>query len=165
MQKVLWCLVFSITVLLNTNPARGEEAMIEKGKVVKLNYTLTVKGQVVDSSEGREPLEYTQGEQMIIPGLENRLEGMKVGEKKTVIVGPEDAYGTVNKDAIIEVPKTQLGEDMEPQIGMMIQMQTPSGQALTGKIVEVKEDAVVVDFNHPLAGQELTFEVEVVGIN
>ena len=138
--------------------------MIENGKVVKINYTLTVRGEIVDSSEGREPLEYTQGNNMIIPGLESQLQGMKVGEKKTVVVGPEDAYGVVNQESIIEVPKAQLGENVDPQVGMMLQMQTPSGQALAGKIIEVKDEAVLVDFNHPLAGQELTFDVEVVEI-
>jgi len=164
MRKSIGCLIICGMILFHSNPAKAEESMIENGKVVKINYTLTVRGEIVDSSEGREPLEYTQGNNMIIPGLESQLQGMKVGEKKTVVVGPEDAYGVINQESIIEVPKAQLGENVDPQIGMMLQMQTPSGQALAGKIIEVKDEAVLVDFNHPLAGQELTFDVEVVEI-
>ena len=138
--------------------------MISEGKTVKFDYILTVENQVVDSSEGREPLEYNHGQNMIIPGLESQMEGLIVGDKKKIIVGPEDAYGVVNQEAIIEVPIARLGAEAKPQVGMTLQMRTEQGPPVTGKIVEVKETSVIIDFNHPLAGKELQFDIEIVDV-
>ncbi len=151
-------------VIFNTNIVKGADGMIENGKTVKFNYTLTVEGQTVDSSEGKEPLEYVQGEGKIIKGLEAQMEGLKAGDTKDITVGPEDAYGVVDQRAVIEIPKTQLGDQVTPQPGMMLQLTTADGQPLTGTIKEVKDETVVVDFNHPLAGKELQFAVEVVEV-
>lgn len=139
--------------------------MISEGKVVKFNYVLKVNNEVVDSTEGKDPLEYTQGQKMIIPGLESNMEGLSVGDKKTVVVGAEDAYGKFDEAAIVEAPTEQLGEDAKPEIGMMLQATSPAGQPIPGKVIEVKEETVVVDFNHPLAGKELHFDVEIVEVN
>lgn len=139
--------------------------MISDGKIVKIDYTVKVDNQIIDSSKGKDPLEYTHGQNMIIPGLENELKGLKVGDKKTVIVTPKDAYGEVDQKAIIELPRAQLGNEREPQVGMGIQVMDASGKPLIGKIVEIKEATVTVDFNHPLAGKELEFDVEVVAVN
>ncbi|MDP8266250.1 MAG: peptidylprolyl isomerase [Candidatus Aceula meridiana] len=151
-------------LLAATTIAKGADVMIEDGKKVKMEYTLKVNGEIVDSSEGREPLEYTQGQGAIIPGLEKQLVGLKVGDKKTVTVSPEEAYGAVNPDAFAEVPKANMPQEQEPQKGMMLQMQTPDGKTLNGTITEVKDETVVLDFNHPLAGKELLFDIEIVGI-
>jgi FKBP-type peptidyl-prolyl cis-trans isomerase SlyD len=139
--------------------------MIEKGKTVSINYKLTVDGKVVDSSEGKEPLKYVQGEGRIISGLENALEGMQKGDKKEVVVAPEDAYGLVNEQAIVDIPKDNFSSGQETlQPGMNVQAQSQSGMPLNGVVLEVKDDTVKIDFNHPLAGKELSFAVEVVDV-
>jgi len=137
---------------------------IADGSKVKFNYTLYVNGQVADTSEGKTPLEYTQGAGMIIPGLESQLAGLKAGDVKTVIVDAASAYGPVNPEAIVEIPKENLGEEIDPQVGMVLQMQTQDGQALNGMITEIKETTLVMNFNHPLAGQDLTFDVKIVEV-
>ncbi|MCF7875395.1 MAG: peptidylprolyl isomerase [Candidatus Omnitrophica bacterium] len=137
---------------------------IEKGKKVSFDYTLTVDGQVIDSSKEREPLSYVHGEGKIIPGLASELEGMKEGQEKIVKVSPEDAYGKENPEAFKEVPKSSLPKDLEPKAGMMLQMQGPEGQAVPVKVAEVKDEEVVLDLNHPLAGKTLKFDVKVISV-
>ena len=137
--------------------------MIEKGKKVKIHYTLTVDGQVVDSSSGKDPLEYEQGAQTIIPGLQRGLEGKAQGDKTQVTVEAGEAYGEIKAEAVVEIPKEKLGEG-DFKEGMSIQGQSPEGQMFQGLIKEVREANVVVDFNHPLAGKTLTFDVEVVSV-
>lgn len=158
---LLLALIFSLI----SYPAqiKGEDATVQKGSQVSFDYTLTVDGEVIDSSEGRGPLEYTHGSGQIIPGLSKQLEGMKVGEEKEVQVIPEEAYGPVNPEAFQEVLKSQLPPDQEPQVGMLLYASGPQG-AMPVKITEVKEESVVVDFNHPLAGKTLTFKVKIVSI-
>lgn len=141
--------------------AKGDQ-MITSGTRVTMDYTLTVEGNVVDTSEGRGPLEYVQGQGMLIPGLEKELEGLKPGDEKNIQVGPEEAYGMPDPEAVIEVPRQQLSPDQEPQIGMILQTQTPEGQPLQGVIVEVEDQSVLIDFNHPLAGKTLEFDVNIV---
>ena len=138
---------------------------IEKNKVVSIHYTGTLEdGTVFDSSEGREPLEFIFGIGQIIPGLEEGLEGLKVGDKKKVEnITPDKAYGPKLDEAMQEVPKSQLPEDLDVQVGMQLAAQGPQGP-IPVVIAEVKEESVVVDFNHPLAGKTLTFEVEVTAL-
>ena len=156
-------LVLSV-LIFNPAIAKGEEQMISEGKVVQFDYTLTVDGQVVDSTQGKEPLEYTHGQKMIISGLEDELSGMKAGDKKKVVVAAGEAYGQVNQEAILEIPKANLGEGLEPKVGMVLQMSGPQGQKIPGIVREVKDDVLLVDFNHPLAGKDLTFDVEIVAV-
>ncbi len=163
MKKVLCLLAVMGLSLVSVNYVKGED-VITTGKVVSFDYTLTVKGQVVDTSEGKQPLEYTQGQKMIIPGLEKQMEGMKVGDEKTVTIIPEEAYGPVDPKLVVEVAKTNFDPSMAPQVGMVIQMQTPEGQVVPGVVKEIKDTGIMVDFNHPLAGEELTFKVKVVSI-
>ena len=139
--------------------------MIGEGSKVKMHYTLTVAGEFADSSEGKDPLEYTQGQKMIIPGLESQLEGLTTGTEKKVIVMPEDGYGQVNPKLIVEIPTANLGTEITPQLGMVLQMTTPDGQNVPGVITEVKDDTVVINFNHPLAGQVLQFDIKIVEVN
>jgi len=145
--------------------AKGAEVMIEKGKKVSFDYTLTVDGEIVDTSKDRGPLEYTHGNGQIIPGLASQMEGLKAGEEKTIEVGPEDAYGNINPAAFKEVPKTSLPEGFDAQPGAFLQMQGPGGQAVPVRISEVKDNDVVIDLNHPLAGKTLKFDVKIVEIN
>lgn len=143
---------------------KGEDIAIQKGSQVSFDYTLTVDGEVVDSSEGRGPLQYTHGGRQIIPGLSKQLEGMHVGEEKKVEVLPEEAYGRVNPEAIQEVPRSTLPAEIKPEVGMMLQVSNPQGTAPV-RVAELKEDSIVLDFNHPLAGKTLTFQVKIVSIN
>ena len=137
---------------------------IQQGKTVSFDYTLSVDGQVVDSSKDRGPLQYTHGEGRIIPGLSKQLEGMKVGDEKKIVVAPEEAYGQVNPAAFQEIPKSRLPSDADPKVGMTLQAKDQSGKTSIVKISEVKEDAVVLDLNHPLAGKTLNFDVRIVSI-
>jgi len=135
---------------------------IENNSFTKIHYTGKLEdGSVFDSSEGREPLEFVMGIGMIIPGLEKGLVGMNVGDKKTIKINSEEAYGPVHEQAIQEVPKDQFPADLELKEGMQLAAQGPHG-AIPVIIREVKEDVIIVDFNHPLAGKDLTFDVEIV---
>jgi FKBP-type peptidyl-prolyl cis-trans isomerase 2 len=139
-------------------------AVVADGKTVKVNYTLTVDGKVVDSSKGREPLEFKAGAHQMIPGFEKGVMGMKAGEKKSFTVKPEEGYGQVNPKAFQEVPKKKLPADVKPKAGMTLYAQGKEGQPIPVTIKEVKKDVVVMDFNHPLAGKTLNFDVEVVEV-
>jgi FKBP-type peptidyl-prolyl cis-trans isomerase SlyD len=144
-------------------PIKGT-TVVADGKTVKLNYTLTVDGKVVDSSKGRKPLEFTEGAHQLIPGFEKAVMGMKVGQKKSFTVNPEDGYGPVNPKAFREVPKKQLPAGITPKAGMTLYAQGKNGQKVPVTIKKVKKDSVLIDFNHPLAGKTLNFAVEVVEI-
>ncbi|MBD3245852.1 MAG: peptidylprolyl isomerase [Candidatus Omnitrophica bacterium] len=138
--------------------------MVAEGKKVKFNYTLTVEGKVVDTSEGREPLEYVHGEGQIIPGLAEGMQGMEPGESKKIEVAPDQGYGQVREDAYREVQKNTLPEGLEPKAGMMLQAQGPQGQVVPVTVEEVKDETVKLNFNHPLAGKTLHFDVSVVSV-
>jgi FKBP-type peptidyl-prolyl cis-trans isomerase SlyD len=135
-----------------------------RGTVVSFNYILTDdSGAVIDSSEGGAPLQYLHGYDNIIPGLESALEGSECGHKSTVVVEPADGYGEMDDEAIFEVERDKFPEEMDIVPGMQFVGETQNGDVpLT--VVEVKEGAVVVDANHPLAGERLHFDVEVVDV-
>jgi FKBP-type peptidyl-prolyl cis-trans isomerase 2 len=166
-MKIIKTIITIILLLLSATcyaQNKGGNMTVEKGKEVSINYTLKVDGQVVDTSEGRGPLTYTHGQGQIIPGLSKELEGLKVGDKKDVTVKPEDGYGQANPQAIQEVPKSQLPNNITPETGMNLQVSTPEGRTQVVKITDVKDDVVVIDMNHPLAGKTLNFEVEIMSI-
>lgn len=131
--------------------------------VVQMHYTLKDdNGNTIDSSVGKEPLEYIQGLGMIVPGLEKAMVGKSVGDKFEVVVLPAEGYGEYNKGLVSEIPKTAFqGDDV--QVGMTFYAQTPNG-ILPIRILEVKEDKVTVDANHELAGKNLNFAIEVVSV-
>jgi FKBP-type peptidyl-prolyl cis-trans isomerase 2 len=137
----------------------------KKGDTVKVHYhgRLT-DGSTFDSSEGRQPLEFEVGSGMVINGFDNGVIGMTKGEKKTINIPVEDAYGPKQDDLFMEFPKDRFPENMEPEVGMQLNMSNASGQNFPVVIAEVKEDAVILDANHPLAGQELVFDIELVEI-
>lgn len=132
--------------------------------VVSLDYTLRVDGEVVDSSEGGTPIEFLQGHGNIIPGLENALYDMKINEKKQVVISPEDGYGKVDSNAVIEVPKDEFPPTVTLQPGVTLQVQDNEGNVMLAQITNVGDETVTLDFNHPLAGKELHFDVTVVGL-
>lgn len=137
---------------------------VAKNTVVSLNYTLkNNEGEVLDTSEGREPLVYLHGVGALIPGLENVLEGEGEGSKVSTVIKPEDAYGHRKDDLLHKVPKSGFTSDEEMQEGMRVQLETENGPAIA-VISKIEGEEVTLDLNHPLAGMELHFDVEVVGI-
>jgi FKBP-type peptidyl-prolyl cis-trans isomerase 2 len=137
---------------------------ITQGKTVAITYTLTLEnGQVVDSNVDQEPLTYIQGEEQLIFGLEQALEGKQSGETLQVSIPPEEAYGPISTDAYIDVPLEQLPEEGR-QPGAVITAVGPQGQELEGVVTTIQEQTATVDFNHPLAGQMLHFDVTIVSV-
>lgn len=137
--------------------------MIENGKIVAVHYTGKFKtGETFDSSEGRDPLKFQVGSGQIISGFEAAIIGKNVGDKVTVNIQPEDAYGLVREDLIVKVPMEQMPGKVE--VGQSLQAQADNGQAVNVTVTEVNEDHVIIDGNHPLAGQELVFDIEIVEI-
>jgi len=140
-------------------------SQVKANNTVKVHYTgKLADGQIFDTSEGKEPIEFVLGKGQLIPGFEQGLIDMKLNEKKTITIAKEDAYGEVNTSLIQEVDKANLPQDMEPKVGMGLVSKTPDGQEMNLMIVEVKEESVVIDGNHPLAGRDLVFDLEVVDI-
>ncbi|MEJ2689727.1 MAG: peptidylprolyl isomerase [Deltaproteobacteria bacterium] len=137
---------------------------IATGSKVSIEYTLTLgDDQVVDTNVGGQPLQYTQGSSQIIPGLENALLGKEAGDSLTVKVSPEEGYGQVNEEAIIEVQTENLPLEAR-QVGMQVQGQTPDGQKVQAQVVEMRDQTAVLDFNHPLAGKTLHFAVRILDV-
>ncbi|GGW71706.1 peptidyl-prolyl cis-trans isomerase [Winogradskyella epiphytica] len=140
-------------------------SQVKENDTVKVHYTGKLKnGQVFDSSEGREPLEFTLGQGMLIPGFEKAVIDMKVNDKKTVDIPMTEAYGEVREELFHKVEKGQLPEEVKPEVGLGLVSRDAEGNEHQFRIAEVNEDHVIVDGNHPLAGQELTFDLEVVEI-
>lgn len=137
----------------------------QQGDKVRVNYHGKLKsGETFDSSEGREPLEFTVGSGQVIKGFDEGVIGMKPGEKKTVDIPVTDAYGEKNEDMIIEFPKDQFPADMNPEEGQQLMMSDGSGQSFPVLVKEVRETSVLLDANHPLSGQDLIFDIELVEI-
>lgn len=137
--------------------------MIQKGNIVAVNYTgKFTNGDVFDSSEGRDPLKFQVGSGQIIPGFENAILGKNKGDKVTVNIKPDEGYGMVREDLIVKVPMEQMPGDV--QVGQSLQAQSDTGQSVNVTVKEVNEDHVIIDGNHPLAGQELVFDIEVLEI-
>ena len=138
--------------------------MIENGKRVRIHYTLTVNGETVDTSQDNEPLEYRHGAGEILPALERALKGLKTGDREEVFLKAEDAYGPVHQEAILEVLKSSLPEGEEIEVGTLLTARGKTGQPVQGQVIQVLEDKVIVDFNHPLAGKDLFFVVEIIEV-
>lgn len=138
----------------------------KKGDKVKVHYhgRLT-SGETFDKSEGREPLEFEIGSGMVIKGFDDGVTGMVVGDKKTINIPFDEAYGPRNPEMVIEMPKDRFPKDMEIEIGMPLGMSDGQGQQFQVVVAEIKEDVVMLDANHPLAGQDLIFDLELVSID
>jgi len=139
---------------------------VKEGDVVKVHYTgkLTT-GEQFDSSVGREPLEFTVGAGQMIKGFDAAMPGMTMGEKKTINIAPEDAYGPRSEEAIIQFPKENVPADMQLEPGMTLTLSNQMGQPVPVVVVEVKQEIIILDANHFLAGQELIFDIELVEIS
>jgi len=138
---------------------------VKEGDTVRIHYTGTLAdGDTFDSSEGRDPLEFTVGSGQIIPGLDKAMAGMAVGEKKTVEIPADEAYGHPDPNAHQAVPRAEIPADIPLDLGTQLQVQTPQGQVMPVTVIEVTEEQVTLDANHPLAGKDLTFAIELVEI-
>ncbi|CAK7053384.1 MAG: FKBP-type 16 kDa peptidyl-prolyl cis-trans isomerase [Desulfovibrio sp.] len=137
----------------------------KNGDTVIVHYTgKLADGTIFDSTEGGEALEAPLGEEMLIPGFESALLGMEPGGKKTVTIQPDDAYGERMEDLVLSLPREDAPEHMEPEPGMMVQLSMEDGEEFEAVITEVTEKEIIVDANHPLAGETLTFDIELVEI-
>jgi len=140
-------------------------SQVKENDTVKVHYTgKLTDGQVFDTSQGKDPIEFTLGKGQLIPGFEKGLLDMKVNEKKTITIPKEEAYGEPREDLVQEVEKNQLPEEIKPEVGMGLVSRTPDGREMNLVVAEVKEETIVVDGNHPLAGKDLVFDLEVVEI-
>jgi len=159
---IVACLMAGL--FLFTLKAKGEDMVIHEGSSVKFDYTLMVDGEIIDSSKDRGPFQYVHGKGQIIPGLASQLEGLKAGDEKEIAVLPKDGYGEINPKAFQDFPKSAMPKDFEPKADVYLQLQSPNGQVFPARIVEVKEQAVAIDLNHPLAGKTLIFQVKIISV-
>ena len=140
-------------------------AQAKAGDRVKINFTGKLEdGSVFVDTAGGEPLEFKLGEGNIIPGIESAVEGMSVGESRTVKVTPEQAYGQRRDELVEEVGRDKFSKDVEPQVGQRFEVPQQQGQPMVVRVIDVSEQTVTLDGNHPLAGKDLTFELELVEI-
>lgn len=140
-------------------------AAAKSGDTVRVHYTgRLVDGTVFDSSEGREPLEFTLGEQQVISGFDRAVSGMQVGESVTVTIPVDDAYGRHRDNLVIQVDQSQFPADIKPELGLSLRMQQPDGSTVRVRITALEAGKVTLDANHPLAGEDLVFDIELVEI-
>lgn len=138
----------------------------KSGDTVKIHYTGTLEdGTQFDSSKDRDPLEFELGSGQVIPGFEKAVDGMSVGEEKSVTITSDEAYGPRREQMVQELPKTALPPDLEPETGMELQAQGQDGQPIHLTVTEVGDETITVDANHPLAGKDLQFDIELVAID
>ncbi len=138
---------------------------VQKGDSVRIHYTGTLNdGTVFDSSVNREPLAFTVGAGQVIPGFEEAVMGMEQGESKTVVIPVDKAYGPRNEELMMPFPRNQVPPDIDPQVGQKLQLSGPNGEPVMVQIAEITDEHIILDANPPLAGQELTFALELVAI-
>ena len=167
MKRFIIFLIVISALILNFSGvlfAQEDQVLIEENRKVVFDYTLTVDGEVFDTSEGKKPIEYVHGDGSVIAGLSSALEGMKVGDEKNVVVGTEDAYGEINPEEIREIPSAVFPGDFEREVGTVVEMISPEGNNVLATIMEERGENLVLNFNHPLAGKVLTFDVKIVSV-
>lgn len=136
-----------------------------KGNTVKVHYTGKLKdGTIFDSSESREPLEFTLGDGNMIKGFDAAVQGMNVGDDKSVTIPSDEAYGEKKDEMLVDIPRTQVPADIKPEVGMDLSIQNQQGQPMPVKVIHVDEEKITLDANHPLAGQDLIFDIKLVEI-
>lgn len=141
-------------------------AVASKGNKVKVHYTGKLgDGTVFDSSENREPLEFVLGDGNMIKGFDAAVHGMEVGSNVSVVIPSEEAYGAKREDMMVDIPIEQVPADIKPEVGMDLSIQNQNGQPMPVKVVYVDEQKITLDANHPLAGQDLTFDIQLVEIS
>ena len=139
--------------------------LVKEGDVVRVHYTgKLTNGEQFDSSDGREPLEFTVGAGQMIKGFDDAMPGMSVGEKKTINILPENAYGLKDEQSVIEFPISNIPAEMKLDVGMQLQLRNEAGQPFPVTVAEIKDDVIILDANHSLAGKELVFDIELIEI-
>jgi FKBP-type peptidyl-prolyl cis-trans isomerase 2 len=137
----------------------------KSGDTVRIHYTGTLNdGSVFDSSQGREPLEFTLGAGQVIPGFDAAVDGMAVGDRKVAEIPADEAYGPRHDQAVQDVPRADIPAEIPLEVGLQLQMQSPTGQVMPVTVTAITDDAVTLDANHMLAGKDLTFDIELVSI-
>ena len=137
----------------------------KNGDTVRIHYTGKLQdGSIFDSSSGREPLQFIIGGGQVIPGFEHAVTGMKVGEKKTADIPCKEAYGERNPSMVMEVDRRHVPPDIDPEVGQRLQLGSPGGELLAVTVIKVDDDKITLDANPPLAGEDLTFDIELVEI-
>ncbi len=137
----------------------------KQGDTVRVHYTgRLTSGEVFDSSEGREPIQFAIGGGQVIPGFENGIEGMEIGDKKTVEIPVDDAYGPYREELIFPIGKDRIPAEINPEVGMQLTMNDPQGHVFPVTVKEITEDTIMLDANHGLAGKDLIFDLELVEI-
>ena len=137
----------------------------KSGDTVRIHYTGTLSdGSVFDSSDGREPLEFTLGAGQVIPGFDAAVDGMAVGDRKVAEIPADEAYGPRHDQAVQDVPRADIPAEIPLEVGLQLQMQSPTGQVMPVTVTAITDDAVTLDANHMLAGKDLTFAIELVSI-
>ena len=135
------------------------------GDTVKIHFTGKLQDEtVVETSKDRDPLEFTIGDGNVIPGLEQGVIGMAAGDKKTIAISPEDAFGQPQEDLVVDIKKSELPKDVELAAGAYLNIESSNGKEFKAKVVEIKEDTVTLDANHPLAGVTINYDVELIEI-
>ena len=163
-NKVTALIIAMLLVVMLVSGCGGSE-IAETGDTVKVHYTGRLQdGTVFDRSVGSEPLEFTLGQRQMIPGFEQAVIGMKIGESKTVTIPVDEAYGPRRDDMIVETERSELSESINPQIGMQLQMTQSGGSIIVVTIIDVSETTITIDANHALAGHDLIFDIELVEI-
>jgi len=144
---------------------RSQMAQAQNGDTVKVHYTGKLdNGTVFDSSTDREPLEFKLGNDQLIPGFENAVLGMNAGESKTVKIVAAEAYGPHRQEMVLVVNRDEFPDDIDPKVGEQLRMQDPNGQEFRVRVTDTSEETVTLDGNHPLAGEDLTFDLQLVEI-
>ena len=146
------------------NESNDSRKTIQDDTVVTMDYTLKVDGGVVDKTEGDDPIQFIQGHGQIIPGLERQLYGMTVGESKRVVVTPDEGYGEADENAYADIPRNEFPPHIPLETGVALQLRDQQGEVLDAYIVQVRDESVRLNFNHPLAGKELHFSITVVDL-
>jgi FKBP-type peptidyl-prolyl cis-trans isomerase SlyD len=146
------------------NQKNDQELTVQDNIVVAMDYVLNVDGELLEKTESNHPVEFIQGSGQIIPGLEREMSGMRIGDSKEVDVTPEDGYGVLDEDAYAEIPREEFPADIPVEQGVAILLRDEDGDEQEAHIIEIKENLVRLNLNHPLAGKDLHFEVKVVAL-
>ena len=162
MRFVFPTLMFA-SLFLNPLPAKAADVVIEEGKKVKMKYTLTESGKPLDSTANKPPLDFVFGEPGLLPALQKNVQGLKAGDHKKFTLTPAEGFGELNPKALVEVPRANFHE-AKVEKGMTFTAPGKNGMPLNGIVHEVRKDTVVIDFNHPLAGKTVTFDVEILEV-
>lgn len=158
-----WCVAGTFVMGISACAASASDVTVSDGKQVTVEFTLQIEDQVVETTVGKKPLTYTHGMNQLMSGLERGLEGMRVGESRTIVVPPEDGFGQVEDHAYMEVDKATIPPE-SLQVGTIVEGQDSTGSPLYPTIREIREHVVILDYNHPMAGQILHFDVTILDI-